>query len=57
MMYEMKKEGKSIVLISEEMAELIGMSDRVLVMKDGKLKKEFSRSEELSESDIIEYMI
>lgn len=57
LMYQMKKEGKSILLISEEMAELIGMSDRLIVMKDGKLCKEFTRSSELSEADIIEYMI
>lgn len=57
MMYQMKKEGKSILLISEEMAELIGMSDRVIVMKDGEQKMEFKRSETLSESDMIEYMI
>ena len=57
MMYQMKKEGKSILLISEEMAELIGMSDRVIVMKDGEIKAEFERSDKLSESDMIEYMI
>lgn len=57
LMYKMKKEGKSIVIISEEMPELIGMSDRLLVMKDGKITKEFTRSEDLSESDIIKYMI
>lgn len=57
MMYQMKKEGKSILLISEEMAELIGMCDRVLIMKDGELKKEFKRSPQLSEHDMIEYMI
>lgn len=57
LMYHMKKEGRSIVIISEEMAELIGMSDRLLVMKDGKITKELERSESLSESDIINYMI
>ena len=57
LMYQMKKEGKSILLISEEMAELIGMSDRLIVMKDGKISKEFTRSSEFSEADIIEYMI
>ena len=39
------------------MAELIGMSDRLLVMKDGKIEKELHRSRELSEADVIEYMI
>lgn len=57
LMYQMKKEGKSIVIISEEMAELIGMADRLIVMKDGEIKKEFPRSSSLSESDIIQYMI
>lgn len=57
LMYRMKKEGKSIIIISEEMAELIGMSDRLLVMKDGRAVREFPRSSELGESDIIKYMI
>ncbi len=57
LMTQMKKEGKTIIIISEEMAELIGMADRVLVMKDGEVKKEFPRSKELSESDLITYMI
>ncbi len=57
LMYRMKKEGKSIIIISEEMAELIGMADRLLVMKDGEIKKEFPRSKSLCEADIIQYMI
>ncbi len=57
LMYRMKKEGKSIVIISEEMAELIGMSNRLLVMKDGEIQKEFGRDQSLGEADIIQYMI
>lgn len=57
LIYNMKKEGKSIILISEELPELIGMSDRILIMKNGLISKEFMRSEDLLESDIIEYMI
>ena len=57
LMDQMRREGKSILLISEEMAELIGMSDRLLVMKDGKVKKELYRSRDLSEADVIRYMI
>ena len=53
---KMKNEGKAILIISEEMAELIGMCDRLLVMKDGALQKEFMRGE-MSESEIIRYMI
>ncbi len=54
---QMKRDGKAILMISEEMAELIGMADRLIVMKDSKIAKEFSRSKELSETDVIEYMI
>jgi len=55
--YEMKQAGKSIVLISEELTELIGMSDRLLILKDGKQTGEFIRSKSLSETDIIDVMI
>ena len=57
LMYDMKKAGKSIVLISEELSELIGMSDRVLMMKDGKVTAERLRVDGLSEHDLINYMI
>lgn len=57
MMYEMKQQGKTIVMISEEMTELMGMSDRIIIMKDGRITKEFQRSRTLSDSEIIKYMI
>ena len=34
---EMAKQGKSIIMISSEMGELIGMSDRIMVMCDGRV--------------------
>ncbi len=34
---DLAKQGKSIIMISSEMAELIGMSDRVMVMCDGRV--------------------
>lgn len=54
---QMKKEGKAILLISEEMAELIGMADKVVIMKNYQISGEFDRSETLSETDMIEYVI
>lgn len=54
---EMKRQGKAILMISEELSELIGMADRLLIMKDFQVTKEFTRSPELKETDIIEYMI
>lgn len=57
LIYQMKREGKSILIISEELAELIGMSDRIIIMKDGAISGEVVRNEMLSESDVIGYMI
>lgn len=57
LMYELKCQGKAIIMISEELPEVIGMSDRILVIKDGRLSKEFLRAESLSEADVIHHMI
>lgn len=57
LMYQMKKEGKSIVIISEEMAELLGMSDRIVIMKDGRQTGEYNRGDSPKEADIIRNMI
>ncbi len=57
LMYRMKLEGKSLVLISEELPELLGMSDRLLILKDGRLAGEFPRDEGLTETAVIETMI
>ena len=57
LMCKMKKDGKSIIMISEELPELIGMSDRILIMKDGVVSKEFMRSKDLTQEQIVQYMI
>ena len=57
LMYQLKKEGKSMIMISEELPELIGMSDRILIMKDGKIQKSFERSESLNEAVLIQEMV
>ena len=54
---ELKAEGRSIVLISEELPELIGMSDRILLLKDGSISGEFLRKEGLTEAKLIQKMI
>ncbi len=57
LMDQMRKNGKSIIMISEELMELIGMCDRILIMKDGKLNGEVLRNEELTENNLIEKMV
>ncbi|MBD5456462.1 MAG: sugar ABC transporter ATP-binding protein [Lachnospiraceae bacterium] len=57
LMGNLKRAGKSIVLISEELPELIGMCDKILILKDGEVTGEFLRSKNLNEHNLIEYMI
>jgi len=42
-------EGKSIIMISSDMPELIGMSDRIYVMHEGEFKGELDRGDFSSE--------
>ncbi|KAE9540144.1 ribose ABC transporter ATP-binding protein RbsA [Ursidibacter maritimus] len=44
-----KAEGLSIILVSSDMPEVLGMSDRILVMKSGKITGEFSREDATQE--------
>ena len=57
LMQELKADGKSIIMISEEIPELLGMSDRIFIMKDGKINGEFLRRKELDENDLIAKMV
>jgi len=42
---QLAKEGMAIIMVSSDLPEVIGMADRVLVMHEGKLTAELSRSE------------
>jgi len=49
-MIELTRQGKSIIMISSEMPELIGMSHRILVMCAGKMTGEVSDEEATQEN-------
>lgn len=53
---QIKNEGKAILLISSDMAELLGIADRILVMADGSIVGELSRAE-ASQEKIMEMII
>ena len=57
LMDTMRKHNKSIIMISEELMELIGMCDRIIIMKDGKLNGELPRSRDLDENLLISKMV
>lgn len=51
-MNELAEKGVAIIMISSEMPEIIGMSDRVLIMREGMVSGELKR-EELTETNMI----
>jgi len=57
LMKEAKKNKLAIILISDELTEVLGMADRLIIMKDGKITGLISRGEEFTEQAIIGVMI
>lgn len=54
LMAQLAEEGVGLIMVSSELPEILGMSDRILVMHDGKMVKELERSE-ASEEVIMSY--
>ncbi|MEG2017824.1 MAG: sugar ABC transporter ATP-binding protein [Clostridium sp.] len=47
---QLKEAGKAVIMISSDLPEVLGISDRVLVMSEGKIAGELSRQEASQES-------
>ena len=45
LMCQLAREGKAIIMITSDMPELLGMSDRILVMTDGRIAGELQKEE------------
>jgi ribose transport system ATP-binding protein len=56
---EISAEGKSIILLGDTLDESIGLSSRILVMKDGLIQKEFDCAADTKpeQLDIVRYMM
>lgn len=52
-----KEKGRAIVLISDELPEVLGMADRLIVMKNGRMVKELTRGKDVSLDTIMEVML
>ena len=50
LMCELAKQGLAIIMISSEMPELLGMSDRIVVMREGTIRGELKRDEASQET-------
>ena len=55
-MNDLTKQGVGVIMISSELPEVLGMSDRVMVMRQGTIVKELSRAE-ASEEAIMKYAV
>jgi ABC-type sugar transport system ATPase subunit len=49
LMVELARGGAGILMISSELPEILGMSDRIMVMREGRIRAEFSRAEATQE--------
>ncbi|MDR3162186.1 MAG: sugar ABC transporter ATP-binding protein [Spirochaetaceae bacterium] len=56
-MLKAKEQGISIIVFSDELSELIGMCDTLVVMKSGQIKKTMRRSDGFTEEAIVEAML
>ena len=50
LMSELVRQGVAIIMISSELPEILGMSDRIYVMHDGRIKGEIAREDATQES-------
>ncbi|GFR35167.1 ribose import ATP-binding protein RbsA [Thermobrachium celere] len=53
---ELKAQGKAIIMISSDMEEILGISDRIIVMHEGKISGELTR-EEANQETIMKYAV
>lgn len=56
-MHELVKNGSSIILISSDLVEILKMSDRVAVMRDGEIAAVLENNENLTQETILTYAI
>ena len=54
LMYELVRQGKSIIMISSELPEVLGLSDRVLIMRHGRITGELLR-QDANQRNIMKY--
>ena len=57
LMNEAKANGIAMILISDELTEVLGMADRLMVMKDGRVTKTILRGDDFTEQAVIGVMI
>ncbi len=57
LMEQLVEEGKSLIVVSSELPEAMGISDRMLIMCEGKITAELSKKIDFNEDSILNYAI
>lgn len=57
LMDQLAREGKSIIMISSELPEVLALSDRLLVFRDGEIRKEITDVRNSTEEEVLQYAI
>jgi ribose transport system ATP-binding protein len=56
LMTNLLRDNKAVIMVSSDMPEVISMSDRIMVMKDGRIVGEVA-GDDISEENVLEYSI
>ena len=56
-MRSLADQGMTIIMVTEDLAELIGMSDRVVVTRRGQISKAFDPDARPSEEEVVKWMM
>ena len=57
LMNRLAAQGKAILMVSSELPEVLGMSDRILVMHEGRLKGEITEVAEATQQDVMKLAV
>ena len=57
LMLNLLREGKAIIMVSSDQPEVVSMSDRVIIMKDGNIVGRIDDRAQVSEENILKYSI
>jgi ABC-type sugar transport system ATPase subunit len=55
--HDLAKQGVAVILLSEDLPELIGLSDRIVITRVGRISKVFGRDERPTEEEIVSHMV
>lgn len=57
LMRKLANEGLAIIMLTEDLLELLGMSDRILITRHNQISKVFEENNDLTEEDVISYIV